>query len=140
METLNVQKLSLNAMLPTRAHADDAGLDLYASEDALVYPKAVTLVSTGIAVEVPRGYVGLIRDRSGMSKKLLKVTAGVVDTGYVGEVKVALLNLSSGPIDIKKGDRIAQLLIIPITLPAVREVVELGSSERGASGFGSSGT
>lgn len=136
---LSVKKLELDATLPTRAHSDDAGLDLYGSETIVIPPFGGTLASTGIAMALPHGYVGMIADRSSMARKGLKTAGGIIDAGYRGEIKVIFRNLTDQEIRIEKGDRIAQMLIIPIATPAVEEVQDLESSERGEGGFGSTG-
>lgn len=125
--------------MPTRAHADDAGLDLYCLEDVVIGPQRGHVARTGIALAVPAGHVGLIADRSSMAKKGVKIAGGVVDAGYRGEVHIVLWNLSTEEIRLGKGERIAQMMIVPVATPAVREVAELDSTARGAKGFGSSG-
>lgn len=139
METINVKLLNKHAIAPTRAHSWDAGLDLYASEDVPYKPDTIVTVSTGVAMAVPVGYVGLVRDRSSVSKQGLKVTAGVVDAGYTGEIGVVILNLSNQHGCIRKGQKIAQILLLPVSTPLVAVVDELPSSTRGDKGFGSSG-
>ncbi len=140
MKTINVMRLSTEAKLPTRAHPVDAGMDLYASK-ALSYKAEdkILVINTEVAIEITPGYVGLVRDRSSMSKKGLKVTGGVIDAGYTGECAVVMLNLSGQGGYIGKGDKVAQMLLIPVETPAVCEVTQLGQTERGAKGFGSSG-
>ena len=141
MQLINVKKLKENATLPTRAHDEDAGLDLYASEDVkYIAGQVVVSVPTGVAIEVVDGYVGLVRDRSSVSKSGLKVTAGVVDAGYTGEVSIVMLNVSGKNGKINKGQKIAQMLVFAISTPRVREVTEFRPSARGDKGFGSSGT
>lgn len=137
--TLPIKKLDPNAVLPTRAHADDAGLDLYSLEDAALEPGAGRIVKTGVAVALSEGTVGLICDRSSMAKRGLKTAGGVIDAGYRGELGVVLLNLSRETQKVAKGERIAQLLIVPVATPAVQEVDDLGQTARGAKGFGSTG-
>jgi dUTP pyrophosphatase len=134
-----VKKLDKRAILPTRTHTDDAGLDLYAAVDVPYRPGEVFIVPTNVAVAIDKGYVGLMRDRSSVSKTGLKVTAGVVDAGYTGEMSVVLINLSGLHGCIKAGAKIAQFIIIPISLPNVVEVDNLEETERGCKGFGSSG-
>lgn len=140
--------------LPTRSNPTDAGLDLYAAEDLVIepniYPEVTSItdskdrhrviVSTGIKMEVPPGLGFFIWDRSGVSAKhgVIKV-AGVVDSAYRGEVKVALVNLSTKAYHIKKGDRIAQGILAPIILATPREVACVSNTARGAGGFGSTG-
>ena len=136
---LPVRRLDPAAILPTRAHADDAGLDLYALEDAVVPAGEGRLLRTGVAVAVPAGHVGLVCDRSSLAKRGLKTAGGVIDAGYRGEVGVVVWNLSREPQHVKKGERAAQLLVIPIATPAPVESEDLGVTVRGADGFGSTG-
>lgn len=139
MKQIKVKRLDTQAMLPTRAHAHDAGLDLYCLMDTSYKPGEVVKVPTGVAMDIEPGYVGLVRDRSSVSKQALKVTAGVVDAGYTGEVCVMLLNLSGEHGCIRAGQKIAQVLIVPVALPEVIEVEAVAASARGDKGFGSSG-
>ncbi len=144
MSTLRVRRLSDQAVLPTRAHDGDAGLDLYAVEDALLAPGERASVGTGISVEIPDGQAGLVLPRSGLAHRhgiALVNSPGLIDAGYRGEVRVLLLNTDpSEPFSVSAGDRIAQLVLTAVAAPAVLEVEELSSSQRGAGGFGSSGT
>lgn len=137
--TLPIKKLDPQATLPTRAHADDAGLDLYSLEDAQLASGEGRIVKTGVAVALPEGHVGLICDRSSMAKRGLKTAGGVIDAGYRGELGVVLMNLSGQTQKVAKGERIAQLLVVPVATPAVQEVADLGETARGAKGFGSTG-
>jgi dUTP pyrophosphatase len=123
----------------TRAHADDAGLDLYGLEDATIAPSEGKILRTGVAVAVPAGHVGLVCDRSSMAKRGLKTAGGVIDAGYRGEVGVVIWNISGQPQVVKKGERIAQMLVIPIAVPAPVETKDLGTTTRGVNGFGSTG-
>ena len=137
---LKVQKLSKYARLPSKANQDDAGWDLYASEDAIIEPAHRTIVGTDIAMAIPTGYVGLIWDRSGMAtKRGIHRFAGVIDSGYRGEIKVCLWNASYEHYVINKGDRVAQLLIQPVPAFPLIEVQNLDNTDRGSDGFGSSG-
>lgn len=144
---VKVFKLHPDALIPTRNKITDAGLDLYALEDVFIPQGSTGKVKTGIAIEVPEGYVGRISDRSGMAAKGLIVGAGVIDAGYNGDHTVVLHNFSGSNTDkhiyvgykVSKGDRIAQLVIYPIETPTVNLVHELWNSERGDSGWGSSG-
>ena len=138
-EELPIRRLEPAAILPTRAHAHDAGLDLYALEDTTVPPGEGRLLRTGVAVAVPAGHVGLVCDRSSLAKRGLKTAGGVIDAGYRGELGVLIWNLSSEPQHVKKGERCAQLLVIPIATPAPVESEDLGATARGAGGFGSTG-
>jgi len=137
---LKVKKLKEDAKLPLRKREGDAGLDLYSVEEVILQPGEWKAVPTGVAVEIPKGYFGLIKDRSGLAlKHALHCLAGVVDENYRGEVKVVLINLGGEPIRLEKHTRIAQLVIIPYLPVEVREVKELSETERGEGGFGSSG-
>lgn len=140
---LKVARLEDGATLPTRAHAGDAGLDLYACEAAHIGPGERWSVGTGIAVEIPEGHAGLVLPRSGLAKKrgiALVNSPGLIDSGYRGEVRVLLLNTDPAEIfRVEAGDRIAQLLIVPIALAEPVEAEALAESARGDGGFGSSG-
>ena len=136
---LPIRRLDAAAVLPTRAHEGDAGLDLYGLEDATIAPGAGTLLRTGVAVAVPAGHVGLVCDRSSLARRGLKTAGGVIDAGYRGELGVVVWNISPEPQHVKKGERVAQLLIIPIATPAPVETDELDSTTRGSGGFGSTG-
>jgi dUTP pyrophosphatase len=136
---LPIRRLDPGAVLPTRAHHDDAGLDLYGLEDARVAPGEGAVLRTGVAVAVPAGCVGLVCDRSSLAKRGLKTAGGVIDAGYRGEVGVVVWNLSRETQAVKKGERIAQMLVIPIATPAPVETPDLGETLRGAAGFGSTG-
>lgn len=138
MKTINVKRLDSSATLPTRSHPEDAGLDFYASENVSYVPNQTFIVPTKISVSIPPGYVGLIRDRSGVATKLkLKVNAGVIDAGYIGECCIVLVNMSGEHGCILKGQKIAQMLIVPIATPEVVEVDEFNLTARGSKGFGS---
>ena len=139
--SIEVQKLDSNARIPTRANSTDAGYDLYASIESstIINPKEIRLISTGIAMALPRGYAGLIWDRSSMGIKGIHRFAGVVDSGYRGEIKVCLYNSNSRPYLVNSGDRIAQILIQRVDDFYLREVENLNETDRGSGGFGSSG-
>lgn len=140
MLKIEVTKLEVNATVPTRANTSDAGWDLYASESLSIDPNGKGLVSTKIAMAIPEGYVGLIWDRSGVAaKRGVHRFAGVIDSGYRGEIKVCLWNSSAETFVINEGDRIAQLLIQEVPALELVEVDSLDSTERGDGGFGSSG-
>lgn len=139
MNTLKVMKLKDNAIVPTRGHKWDAGLDLYVAEEKQLLPGVANVIKTHIAVEVPQGFVGLVRDRSSVSLSGLKVTAGVIDSGYSGPIDVVMLNDSGRLIVVTPGQKIAQLLLLPCAVPDVVVVDSFASTERGAKGFGSTG-
>jgi len=140
METIKIKVLNENGKLLTRANPYDAGLDLYASEEVLLGPGEIKLIPTSISLSIDPGYVGLIRDRSSVGSSGLKVTCGVIDSGYRGEVKVVLINLSSTRRVITKGMKFAQILIVKIAIPAIIQVDSLEETVRGDRGFGSSGS
>lgn len=139
---MKVKLLDKNCM-PKKAHVTDAGFDIKARDHYSVFPQDTIFVSTGVCVDIPIGYVGLLFPRSSMAKTPLRManSVGVIDSGYKGEIKVPLYNTSEVEIvDVDKYDRIAQLVVMPITGVNELEVVDdLGTSERGNGGFGSTG-
>jgi dUTP pyrophosphatase len=143
MEELRFTKLSTQATMPTRAHDNDAGLDLYAAEKARIVPGARVSIGTGLSVAVPEGLAGLVLPRSGLALKsgvTLVNSPGLIDPGYRGEVRVVLLNTDKTiDFQVKPGDRIAQLLLVPIAIASPMETDELDESTRGGGGFGSTG-
>ncbi|HEX3737146.1 MAG TPA: dUTP diphosphatase [Solirubrobacterales bacterium] len=140
---LPVIKLSEAAVLPTRAHPGDAGLDLYSIEEAHIGPGERWGVGTGIAIEIPAGHAGLLLPRSGLAREhgiALVNSPGLIDAGYRGEVRVLLLNTDPAEtVRIEAGARIAQLVVTPIALIEPVEAAALSESARGGGGFGSSG-
>lgn len=140
---VTVRRLDRGLPLPTRAHPGDAGLDLRAAEPVALEPGARALVPTGLAVAIPEGHAGLVVPRSGLAARhgISVVNGpGLIDTGYRGELKVILINLGQEAVAFDRGERIAQLVIIPVFVGDVVEVDELPTTERGAGGFGSTGT
>jgi dUTP pyrophosphatase len=142
--SLRVRRLDDRALLPTRAYSGDAGFDLYALEGATLAPGARGSIRTGIALEISEGHAGLVLPRSGLAARhgiALVNAPGLIDCGYRGEIRVLLLNTDpAGAFEVSAGDRIAQLVLVPVETPDVVEIDELALSERGASGFGSSGS
>tara|TARA_R100000008_G_scaffold64911_1_gene41935 strand:+ start:275 stop:721 length:447 start_codon:yes stop_codon:yes gene_type:complete len=137
---IQIKKLTEDAIVPTRANESDAGWDLYVPHDFLLPQQTRALVPTHIAMAIPNGYVGLIWDRSGLAvKKGIHRFAGVIDSGYRGEVKVCLWNSSDTEVHFNKGERIAQILFQIIPCCNLVEVEELNTTQRGEGGFGSSG-
>lgn len=132
-------KLDEGAYLPTRAHSTDAGLDLYARETRTIYPGSRVFFDTGVHIELPPYTMGEIRSKSGLMKKYGITTDGTIDVGYTGSIGVTLFNNSRYDYTVKKGDKIAQLVIVPIVIPELEEVDELDETERGTGGFGSTG-
>lgn len=146
--SLPIVRLDRDLPMPTRAHHGDAGVDLFSAVDVELAPQQRALVPTGIAVAIPVGMVGLIHPRSGLAARLglsIVNAPGTVDAGYRGEIKVALINLDpETPISVRRGDRIAQLLVQRVELPELVEVasfdeVGLADTSRGDGGYGSSG-
>ena len=135
-----VKRLGDDAVVPTKSNETDAGWDLYVPHDFLIMPHTSALVPTHVAMAIPHGYAGLIWDRSGLAvKKGLHRVAGVIDSGYRGEIKVCLWNLSDEEVHFRKGDRVAQLIFQALPQFDLVEVDSLQASERGADGFGSTG-
>jgi dUTP pyrophosphatase len=139
---LEVRRLDPEVPLPSYAHTGDAGLDLTAAGDVELAPGARTAVPTGIAVAIPTGWVGLVHPRSGLARRhgvTVTNAPGTIDAGYRGEVQVLLVNLGDEPVVLRRGDRIAQLLLQRVGTARVVEVDELDDTSRGAGGFGSTG-
>jgi dUTP pyrophosphatase len=142
--SLRVRRLDERALLPTRAYDGDAGLDLYALEEARLGPGERRSIPTGIAVEIPDGRAGLVLPRSGLAARhgiALVNAPGLIDAGYRGELRVLLLNTDrTEAFTVSRGERIAQLVLVRVESPEVVEVDVLAASERGGGGFGSSGS
>lgn len=144
---LNFKKLSEDAILPSRSFEGDAGLDLYSTADIFIPLGSTVKIPTGIAVAVPMGCVGKIEDRSGLGSKGLRTGAGVVDTQYRGELSVIMHNLNNktsshigqSGYQVRKGDRVAQILIYDIKLLQPIEVQNLDTTDRNVGGFSSTG-
>lgn len=140
---LEFVRLDERARIPTRAHPGDAGLDLQAVEECVLEPGERASVGTGLAVAIPEGHAGLVLPRSGLAARhgiALVNAPGLIDSGYRGELRVLLLNTDrSQAFRIEPGDRIAQLLLLPLVEAAAAEAGELEATARGADGFGSSG-
>ena len=140
---VRIKRLDPTVELPSYAYAGDAGLDLRAAESVTIRPLERRLVSTGLAVAIPDGYAGFVQPRSGMALRLglsMANTPGLIDAHYRGELKVVAVNLDpTEPIEISRGDRIAQLVIQQVPVVELVEVDDLDETDRGAGGFGSSG-
>ena len=139
---INFRKLDSELPTPGHAHPGDGGVDLYARENVRLEPEAWTMVPTGIAVAIPVGYAGLVVPRSGLAARRgvgVVNGPGLVDAGYRGEINVILINHGSDPLELERGERIAQLVVVPVVEQEFVEVDELPESERGAGGFGSTG-
>lgn len=140
---IKIKKLKDNAVVPTRGSKYAAGADLYSAEnDLYIEDRQTVMIGTGIAMEIPEGYVGLVYARSGLACKEGLAPAnkvGVIDSDYRGEIKVALYNQSGQKKLVKSGERIAQIVIAPFLAPEFTEVSELDETDRGEGGFGSTG-
>ena len=131
--------LDEGAYMPTRAHETDAGLDLYARETCVVYARESAIFDTGVHIELPPDTVGFLKSKSGLMVKYGITSEGVVDEGYTGSIVVKLFNNSGMGYLVNKGDKISQLVILPVLKPELEVVDSLEQTERGDNGFGSSG-
>ena len=131
--------LDEGAKMPTRAHEWDAGLDLYAMEGGNICCCNKRIFDTGVHVQIPEGYVGFIKSKSGLMCKRSIVTDGTIDAHYTGSIKLCLFNHGSRSYEVKAGDKIAQLVIMPCCLPELELVDSLDQTDRGDNGFGSTG-
>lgn len=142
MTELLFQRLHEDAVVPRRAYAGDAGLDLVACEPAEIGPGERVIVGTGLAVAIPEGHAGFVQPRSGLAAEhgiTVLNTPGLIDSGYRGELRVILLNTDgSETFTVEPGMRIAQLVVVPLAVLETAEVEELPATERGVRGFGSS--
>ena len=140
---VEIKRIDPDLPLPVYAHEGDAGLDLYAAESVTLKPFERRLVATGIAVAIPEGYAGFVQPRSGLAVRQglsLVNTPGLIDSHYRGEIKVIAINLDPAtPIDIGRGDKLAQLVIQPVARILLTEVDSLTETARGEGGFGSTG-
>lgn len=137
---LEVKKISKDVCTPEYFFDSDVGLDLRANENVCFNPMEQKAVKTGIIIKIPKGHVGLIRDRAGIVSKMnIHTAAGTFDPAYRGEISVVLVNFSDNEVEIEKGMRIAQMIIIPITKVNVKIVKSMGETKRGSKGFGFTG-
>lgn len=132
-------KLDEGAKMPTRAHDTDAGLDIYAREGQIIPARQSAKFDTGVHVELPEGTVGFLKSKSGLNVTFGLTNTGVIDVGYTGSIVVKLYNNSDVDYEVKAGDKISQLVILPILTPTPYLVDSLEDTERGDNGFGSSG-
>ena len=139
-----IRRLDPSLPLPSYALAGDAGMDLRSAVDVVLAPGERCRIPTGIAVAIPDGHAGFVQPRSGLAARTglgFVNSPGLIDSGYRGEIQVVAINLDrKDPIDIRRGDKIAQLVILPVPQVALAEVEELPASDRGAGGFGSTGS
>lgn len=140
MVDVRLLKIDPSMTTPFYAHPGDAGIDLRAAEECVIAPDEFRMVATGIKMAIPEGYVGLVWDKSGYAaKKGLHTLAGVIDSGYRGEIKVVLKNLGTEPFEIVKDQKICQILIQPVVTANLHEVESLEDTSRSEGGFGSTG-
>ena len=141
-------KLDEGAIMPIRAHETDAGYDLFAREDFIVYRSTkkkqgvnvgYSIHDTGVHIEIPKGYVGFLKSKSGLNVKRGLTSEGVIDSGYTGSIVVKLYNHTAHAYKVHKGDKITQLVLLPIFTPELKQVDALEDTERGDGGFGSTG-
>lgn len=131
-------KLDDFAIMPTRAHPEDAGLDLYSPIDTWVYSNGIAIIDTGVHIQIPKGYVGLITSKSGLMAKGI-TCRGTIDSGYTGSIKAVIYNDGDSSYEIRAGQKCTQIVIVPCLIPEIVVVDELDETERGERGFGSSG-
>ena len=131
--------LDPGAKMPTKAHKWDAGFDLYAKNNAIVRPGCWAVFDTGVHVAIPEGFVGLLTSKSGMMAKQGITSRGTIDCGYTGSIQAVLFNHGHKKVIIKKGQKITQLVLLPLAFTDLELVDNLEDTERGAGGFGSTG-
>jgi dUTP pyrophosphatase len=139
---LRFKRVHPDAVLPAYAHASDAGMDVRSVEDVVVPAKGRALVHTGLVMLLPPGYEAQVRPRSGLALKhgmTVLNTPGTIDSGYRGEVGVILANLGDEDFTVRKGDKVAQIVVAPVTQAVIEEADEIDETDRGAGGFGSTG-
>ena len=137
---LKIKKIREGATVPSFVHHDDAGMDFFAAETVTVAPGGIAKIPSGLSLEIPKGYVGLCWDKSGLSMNFgIKVMGGVIDSGFRGEFMMGVINLSNVPYTFEKGHKVLQMLIQKVERPKIVETKELAKSKRGKKGFGSSG-
>ncbi len=139
---IKIKRLNENAILPEKQHDSDAGYDLYSIEEIILKPNQIYKVKTGIAIQIPNNYGGLVLPRSGLSSKYgisLINTPGLIDPGYRGELLIPLINHSSNEYTINKNERVAQLILIQIPEVKIEVTSDLDASDRDSKGFGSTG-
>jgi dUTP pyrophosphatase len=137
---IQIKKLNPDAVLPRFAQEGDVAMDLYSSENVILAPGQRISCPTGIAIKIPDGYAGLIWDKGGPSHKFgIKILGGVFDSNYTGEYLIGLINLGQENFEIKKGQKIAQVIFQKIEIPEIEEVDELPSTNRNDGAFGSTG-
>jgi dUTP pyrophosphatase len=137
---LKIKKVDSEAKLPSYAHPYDAGIDLFALEEVKIKPGEIGRIRSGVAMEIPEGYVGLCWDKSGLAMKNgIKVLAGVIDAGFRGELVMGVINLGKEEYTFEKGHKVMQMLLQPVEIADIIEVEKLSETPRGEGGFGSTG-
>lgn len=139
MLEVKIKRLKPEAKMPSYAHPGDVGLDVYSLEDATILPGGHHRFYNGFALEFPEGYAAMVKDKGGISKAGLHTMGGVFDAGFRGEYNVHLVNLGDRPYAVEKGDKVAQLVILPVARAKLVEADELADSSRGSGQFGSTG-
>lgn len=132
-------KLDDGAFAPIRAHSTDAGMDLRSPVDTVVYCGDGTVIDTGVHIELPHGTVGMLKSKSGLNVKHGITSEGVIDEGYTGSIKVKLYSHGIAPYHVKRGDKITQLVVMPVLYEDIEVVDSIDAGERGDAGFGSTG-
>ncbi len=136
---IKIKKLQPDAIIPSYAHPGDVGMDLYSREDYVLEPNSSHLFDIGIAMEFAEGYGAIVMDKGSVAKQGVHTMGGVFDAGYRGTYMIHLFNHGKKPFEVKKGQKIAQILILPVQIPKLTEVDELSDSARGDGRFGSTG-
>ena len=136
---IKIKKLKENAKLPNYAHPGDVGMDLYSMEKKILMPGGHYFFYHGFALEFPEGYAAIVMDKSSISKAGMAHMGGVFDAGYRGEYNTHLVNLSDKPYTVEEGDKVSNLVIVPVSIVDLEEVDELSDSSRGLGAFGSTG-
>jgi dUTP pyrophosphatase len=135
---MKVKRLTDNAIIPTRAHDTDAGVDVYCIQNEVVYPRSDRVLRTGIAISIPDGWVAIVKEKSGLATtKKVTVGACVIDSGYRGEIMIHLFNNTDIPATFIMGSKIAQLVVVPCWIGQPEEVTQLDETTRGEGRFGS---
>lgn len=132
-------QLDTGAKMPTRAYGTDAGMDLYARESKIIPAHGSVVFDTGVHIELPKGTTGFLKSKSGLNVKYGITSEGVIDVGYTGSIKAKLYNHSDVDYEVNTGDKITQLVVLPIIIPELEEAESLITTDRGTNGFGSSG-
>ena len=139
MIKVKFKELDTNAIPFSYSREGDACMDMYSLADDIIYPRGTVIIPTGIAVEIPEGYEGIVRGRSGLASKGIQAHLGTIDSAYRGDVGIIITNTSNTPFEVKAGMRLAQFTVKPVYHIELEEVEELSDTSRGSNGYGSSG-